>query len=598
MRTTERIWEEESLRDLQNRMDNLFWAVCGDYEQNMEIEGTGYLRSRYIALYEAVRQGTFEKYFDRKKYDQFFAHKIYGGWEPSVLGVLGRLCIDSAVWKKAVLERKGVDDIRRKAFEDTLSLESGRLTQTDWGAIERCYLQWALFGEEAIQDQDERIVGSVLKIRGLEDARKVEEVCSCLEQVYLLAYPNGFAQFFKGLDRQVDRKDRPMKEYTDKEQDEEGEDEEEREERPVNIFSGHVAPQDNGKKEEDRPSRVLLDRTSTSHMKEYVELNYGKSCLTPKEQRYFDRQICRDVHKDCKIHMTRGLLQEGSTGGAKTEFVKKIQEENLRALKKNQLVTRQNVQMLANTLKRALLTRTEKEVSSSDYGNLAVQKLWNLGRTDNKKLFWKEFIRDNRDFAVEILIDASGSQQGRQSLVALQGYILSEALSIAGIPHQVMGFCTFGAYTILHKYRDYEEEREKNQRIFQFYGSANNRDGLALRVAGDSLDGRKEGNKILIVLSDGRPNDIIAGSQDPVYGKKVEEDPEKRPYCQEFGVKDTAGEVRKLRNRKISVLGVFAGEEEDLQAEKRIFGKDFAYIRDLSNFANVVGRYLKKQIEN
>ena len=48
--------------------------------------------------------------------------------------------------------------------------------------------------------------------------------------------------------------------------------------------------------------------------------------------------------------------------------------------------------------------------------------------------------------------------------------------------------------------------------------------------------------------------------------------------------------------RKIAVLGVFAGEEEDLAAEKKIFGKDFAYIRDLSNFANVVGRYLKKQI--
>ena len=44
------------------------------------------------------------------------------------------------------------------------------------------------------------------------------------------------------------------------------------------------------------------------------------------------------------------------------------------------------------------------------------------------------------------------------------------------------------------------------------------------------------------------------------------------------------------------MLGVFAGEEEDLAAEKKIFGKDFAYIRDLSGFANVVGHYLKKQI--
>ena len=61
-------------------------------------------------------------------------------------------------------------------------------------------------------------------------------------------------------------------------------------------------------------------------------------------------------------------------------------------------------------------------------------------------------------------------------------------------------------------------------------------------------------------------------------------------------MKDTATEVRKLRNKRIAVLGVFAGEEEDLQAEKKIFGRDFAYIRDIGNFANVVGRYLKRQL--
>ena len=54
--------------------------------------------------------------------------------------------------------------------------------------------------------------------------------------------------------------------------------------------------------------------------------------------------------------------------------------------------------------------------------------------------------------------------------------------------------------------------------------------------------------------------------------------------------------MRKLRNKRIAVLGVFAGEEEDLQAEKKIFGRDFAYIRDIGNFANVVGRYLKRQL--
>ena len=31
--------------------------------------------------------------------------------------------------------------------------------------------------------------------------------------------------------------------------------------------------------------------------------------------------------------------------------------------------------------------------------------------------------------------------------------------------------------------------------------------------------------------------------------------------------------------------------------ERKIFGKDFAYIRDIGNFSKIVGRYLKKQLE-
>ena len=65
----------------------------------------------------------------------------------------------------------------------------------------------------------------------------------------------------------------------------------------------------------------------------------------------------------------------------------------------------------------------------------------------------------------------------------------------------------------------------------------------------------------------------------------------------QYAVNDTAGEVRRLRNAGVSVLGVFAGEEKDLATEKKIFGKDFAYIRDITDFSRIVGNYLTKQLE-
>ena len=102
-----------------------------------------------------------------------------------------------------------------------------------------------------------------------------------------------------------------------------------------------------------------------------------------------------------------------------------------------------------------------------------------------------------------------------------------------------------------------------------------------------SLSARREENKILIVLSDGTPNDIIVSKSKSRL--RVQ-------YCNDYAVKDTAREVYSLRSKGIAVMGIFAGEEEALPAEKQIFGNEFAYIRKISDFSNVVGRYLKEQL--
>ena len=99
------------------------------------------------------------------------------------------------------------------------------------------------------------------------------------------------------------------------------------------------------------------------------------------------------------------------------------------------------------------------------------------------------------EFVVDVLIDASGSQMSRQGEVALQAYIISEALSNVEIPHRVMSFCTFWDYTILHRFREYDDPRTANENIFNYVTSSNNRDGLAIKTAGYGLlaeGGRKE----------------------------------------------------------------------------------------------------------
>ena len=58
----------------------------------------------------------------------------------------------------------------------------------------------------------------------------------------------------------------------------------------------------------------------------------------------------------------------------------------------------------------------------SIYGLKQASRSWN-------KRFDKETKKQNEDFVVELLIDASGSQQKRQNFVALQSFVVSNALS-------------------------------------------------------------------------------------------------------------------------------------------------------------------------
>ena len=127
--------------------------------------------------------------------------------------------------------------------------------------------------------------------------------------------------------------------------------------------------------------------------------------------------------------------------------------------------------------------------------------------------------------------------------------------------------------------RDYDDPREKNSNIFEYITSSNNRDGLAVKAAGMDLLKRQEDRKLLILLSD-RPN-----ARNP------------KPYRDDYALHDTATEVRRLRQQGVSVLGVFVGEETELMAEQKIFGKDFAYARDIRNFSHMVGSYLRRKIE-
>lgn len=579
------MYREDSF-ELKTRMQNLMWTVSGDYDLDTEMDLSAFHRSKYIGLYDAALRGGFAKFFDQEFYGGYLVRKVFLGADSNVLMRLSWLCSDSASWKKMKKERPGIPDIRKRAMEDTLERDFGRLSGTPWGRLEAGYLRHEL-GDTRLSRQT---ASNVEMICELADAENTLEVVRALDALYNAVFDQEYGKMFSNisLDQVLAVSNGQLKEYDWKDYLNE-EASADSVERLVNRFHGQMFETEEEKEKKVRKGHSItyLDAESVSRMDQYIELNYGKTYLGEREKERLNWKICRDAHSDSSLHFTDGILSGMVRVNAQSEYARRTREVNLQVFKQHDKMSRQNIRTLSLMFKRALTARTERESFLSDHGRIQADRLWNLGRTSNRKLFIWETMAEHSEFVVEVLMDASGSQRTRQSEVALQGYMISRALSEAKIPHRVMGFCSFWDYTVMRRFRDYEEGPEADERIFEFYGSANNRDGLAIRAAAESLENRPEENKILIVLSDGRPNDIVVNrphSRNP------------KPYYGEYGVKDTALEVRKLRNRGTAVLGVFTGKEEDLQAEKKIYGKDFAYIHDLADFSRVVGRYLKKQL--
>ena len=344
--------------------------------------------------------------------------------------------------------------------------------------------------------------------------------------------------------------------------------------------------------EEERQSKqkvTVLPPEALEKAHTYVELNFGKTYLSELEEKRINQLMCRDIHSDCSLYFTEGILKSPVKRNYQYEYAKRLKNKNIWLYHDKHRIVKRNISLLTEMLKKSLVIKSENQEILSDRGMIVPSRLWRLGRSSDAQVFRRELKGDSSDFVVDVLIDASGSQMSRQGEVALQAYIISEALSNAELPHRVMSYCTFWDYTILHRFREYDDPRSANENIFNYVTSSNNRDGLAIRAAGYGLLNREEEKKILIILSDGRPYDVIVNrpnAKNPA------------PYHGKYAITDTAAQIRKLRSQGVSVLGVFAGEEKDLATEKKIFGKDFAYIRNITGFSKIVGRYLTKQLED
>ena len=608
--------EELSIQDyqleLENRIRNLLWTISGDYTQQMKPDVSLFLRSKDIALYDGIKQGALAKFFDKDFLGMYLVKKIFMGADETALTFVSQLCIEEAIGDRICQERPGIWEMQRRACEDILDQEYERMPSA---ADKLGYLrvnmlrrridrgkQGAAVSKKAAEDsaslsasdRSKGIYHYINMIAGAADVKDTMSLIRMIDTVYNEVADPDFSQ--KTTLEQVlavtveDLTEFDWRDYLSEEMYEDAL------ESYMEQLTSNAAGMENAnvtqEMEEERQTKHKIKVVPPEALEKahtYVELNFGKTYLNEMEEKRMNQLMCRDIHGDCSLYFTEGILKNPVRRNYQYEYAKRLKNKNIWLYHDKHRIVKRNIALLTEMLKKSLVIKSESQEILSDRGTIVPSRLWRLGRSGDAKVFKRELKGDSSDFVVDVLIDASGSQMSRQGEVALQAYIISESLSNAGLPHRVMSYCTFWDYTILHRFREYDDPRSANENIFNYVTSSNNRDGLAIRAAGYGLLMREEEKKILIILSDGRPYDVVVNrpnARNP------------QPYHGKYAITDTAAQIRKLRSQGVSVLGVFAGEEKDLATEKKIFGKDFAYIRNITGFSKIVGRYLTKQLED
>ena len=242
---------------------------------------------------------------------------------------------------------------------------------------------------------------------------------------------------------------------------------------------------------------------------------------------------------------------------------------------------------LRERLKNALRQLRDSEEVPGRTGRLLPGKLYRALCLNDARIFEKQRLGDQSRVSVDLLLDASTSQEERTELVARQAYILAESLSALKLPVRVWGYLSMSGYTVLTRYRDYEEH-EKNEEIFRYFTAGANRDGLAYRAVGELMAEYPSERKILIVLSDVTPNDMV----------KFLYQGQEQAYAGEGAIENAAKEVRTVSAEGITTLCVYTGDDAGLPAVQRVFGQNFVKINALTRFAAAAGRLLELALSN
>ena len=325
----------------------------------------------------------------------------------------------------------------------------------------------------------------------------------------------------------------------------------------------------------------------------YIESCFGRSIYPPERLRKAEQELCVGDHLGCHLWFSAGVP---SPENAPTPEAKHLAEQaqlqadrNHAYYAKNRELHRSVVMRLTEQICNCILVHQQPNARIARSGSLDPTRVWRAPLLDETRVFLCAEEENQPSFTVDLLLDGSASRLHCQEVIAAQGSILAQSLAACGIPVRVSTFSSLRGYTVLRVLKGFADKNLQD--INRYFASGWNRDGLALRAAGDLLqfDPGPAPRHLLILLTDASPNDSRRIPPSP-------ENPLGREYADDAGVADAAAQVRALQRMGIRVSAVFMGEDSSAGAAAQIYGKNLARIRGMDQLARAAGRLIQNEI--
>ncbi len=237
-----------------------------------------------------------------------------------------------------------------------------------------------------------------------------------------------------------------------------------------------------------------------------------------------------------------------------------------------------NIHGLASQLKR-IFQEDRARKSYTTCGRFSVKRASSDRIT--ARLFTKKIEPDNKiDMSVLILLDQSGSMRGSKIDNAQKcACMLAEALGRFHIQTKIVGFTTHDMPVFTH-YGSWKNTVNDRKNLTSMYSTGGTFLGYSIRYAGELLKRSRTKHKIMIVITDGRPEDPHYKSPEDAFG-------------------DVADAVRGVKKYADMIgIGLFNGSVYLNDIYEKIFGRDFLSLQKADDLPPLVSQRMRAIVKS